>query len=66
MKLEVRTEKKYDLLCTVHGDICTRINPDFDGEWIYEIDSSLVGYVYLKNSKTGEVYKPQLIFKFVL
>ncbi|MEM0010184.1 MAG: hypothetical protein QXT84_00665 [Candidatus Bathyarchaeia archaeon] len=66
MKVAFKLDRKYDMICTVHGDVCTRYEPDYDGMYIYEVDAALIGYVYFKNSKTGEIYWPQLIYKFTL
>ena len=66
MKVTIRTRIKFDQLCTKTGDVCMKITPEYDGEWVYTIDKDLIGHVYLKSSRTGDIFFPTIIYVFYL
>jgi hypothetical protein len=60
-------DEYFDLMCSeVLGvELCFKFTPEIgeDGYYI-TIDSHLIGHVYFKNSKNGNVFRPYLIERF--
>ncbi len=64
MNVTYRLDKYYNLLCGKSTGVCKKYIPEYDGEWVYSIDSKLIGFVYFKNSETGEEFHPYFIVAF--
>ena len=60
-------DEYFDLMCTeVQGvELCTKFTPEISEDGYYiTIDSHLIGHVYFKNSKNGNMFRPYLIERF--
>jgi len=64
MYVTYRLDKHYDEICTKTAQVCKKYIPEYDGKWVYVVDSKLIGFIYFRNSKTGEEFHPYLIYAF--